>query len=119
MKVLIAEDNKLIMYSISLYLKKIGYDVTESYDGNECINLLKTENFDLLVLDIFMPSLSGFDIIEELRENLEMNKDIPILVISAGNHDVVIKSLNLGADEYMQKPINLKELAIRLKNIIK
>ena len=105
--------------AISLYLKKIGYDVTESYDGNECINLLKTENFDLLVLDIFMPSLSGFDIIEELRENLEMNKDIPILVISAGNHDVVIKSLNLGADEYMQKPINLKELAIRLKNIIK
>ena len=119
MKVLIAEDDKLIIYFISLYLKKIGYDVTESYDGNECVNLLKTENFDLLILDIFMPRLSGFDIIEKLREcDLEINKDIPILVISAGNHDVVIKSLNLGADEYMQKPINLKELAIRLKNIL-
>lgn len=116
MKVLIAEDNKLIMYYISSYLKKVGYEVTESYDGNECINLLKTENFDLLILDIYMPRLSGFDIIEELRE---MNNIIPILVISAGNNDVVVKSLNLGADEYMQKPINLRELAIRLKNIIK
>ena len=100
--ILIVEDEKDVNQLLATTLREKGYQITSAYDGIEGMNLLRQENFDLLLLDLMLPYKSGDEILRELRE---AHNDIPVIVISA--KDLIytkIDILTLGADDYITKP---------------
>lgn len=116
-RILVAEDNRLIIDTLVFKLQKEGYEVVKAIDGKECLEYLRKESFDLLITDLFMPFFSGHEIISEVRS--EMKTDLPILVLSAaGAEDTVLKAFELGADDYMIKPFSLGELSIRVRKLL-
>lgn len=116
-RILVAEDNKLIQETLVFKLRKDGYEVVKAIDGKECVEYLRSEKFDLLITDLYMPFFSGHEIIATVRS--EMKSDLPILVLSAaGAEETVLKAFELGADDYMIKPFSLSELSVRVKKII-
>jgi DNA-binding response OmpR family regulator len=116
-RILIAEDNKLIQDTIVFKLQKDGYEVIKAVNGKECLECLQSGSYDLLITDLFMPYISGHEIISAVRT--EMKIDLPILVLSAaGAEETVLKAFELGADDYMIKPFSLSELSIRVKKIL-
>ena len=116
-RILVAEDNKLIQETIVFKLKKEGYEVIRAVNGKECLEFLRSEKFDLLITDLFMPFVNGHEIISTVRT--EMKSNLPILVLSAaGAEETILKAFELGADDYMIKPFSLSELSIRVRKII-
>lgn len=116
-RILVAEDNKLIQETLVFKLTKDGYEVVKAIDGKECLEHLRSDNFDLLITDLFMPFVNGHEIIATVRT--EMKSSLPILVLSAaGAEETVLKAFELGADDYMIKPFSLSELSIRVKKLI-
>ncbi len=116
-RILVAEDNKLIQDTVVFKLQKDGYEVVKAVDGKECMECLRSGTFDLLITDLFMPYISGHEIISSVRS--EMKIDLPILVLSAaGAEETVLKAFELGADDYMIKPFSLGELSIRVRKIL-
>ncbi|MEI6277310.1 MAG: response regulator transcription factor [Prolixibacteraceae bacterium] len=116
-RILVAEDNKLIQDTLAFKLQKDGYEVVKAVDGKACMEILALEKFDLLITDLFMPFVSGHEIIASIRN--EMKSDLPIMVLSAaGAEETVLKAFKLGADDYMIKPFSLSELSIRVKKLI-
>jgi DNA-binding response OmpR family regulator len=116
-RILVAEDNKLILDTVVFKLQKEGYEVVKANDGMECLQYLKSGSYDLLITDLFMPFVSGHEIISIVRS--EMKSDLPILVLSAaGAEETVLKAFEMGADDYMIKPFSLGELSIRVKKIL-
>jgi DNA-binding response OmpR family regulator len=116
-RILVAEDNKLIQDTVVFKLQKDGYEVIKAIDGKECMECLRNGNYDLLITDLFMPYISGHEIISAVRS--EMKIDLPILVLSAaGAEETVLKAFELGADDYMIKPFSLSELSIRVRKIL-
>lgn len=117
-RILLAEDNKLIQATVAFKLQKDGYEVVKANDGKECMECLQKAQFDLLITDLFMPFISGHEIIAAVRS--EMKSDLPILVLSAaGAEETVLKAFELGADDYMIKPFSLSELSIRVKKMLR
>ncbi|MCK9413138.1 MAG: response regulator [Prolixibacteraceae bacterium] len=115
--ILIAEDNKLILDTIVFKLQKEGYEVVRAVNGKECMEKLQDGSYDLLITDLFMPYISGHEIISAVR--VEMKSDLPILVLSAaGAEETVLKAFELGADDYMIKPFSLGELTIRVRKLL-
>jgi DNA-binding response OmpR family regulator len=115
--ILVAEDNKLVLETVAFRLQKEGYEVVKAIDGKECWEFLQQNKFDLLITDLFMPFLSGHEIIAAVRTDLKSN--LPILVLSAaGAEETVLKAFELGADDYMIKPFSISELSIRVKKIL-
>lgn len=116
-RILVAEDNKLIQETVVFKLKKDGYEVVKAIDGKECIEHLQNGTFDLLITDLFMPFISGHEIISTVRSDMKIA--LPILVLSAaGAEETVLKAFELGADDYMIKPFSLSELSIRVKKLL-
>lgn len=116
-RILVAEDNKLIQDTVVFKLQRDGYEVVKAIDGKECMECLQSGTFDLLITDLFMPYISGHEIISSVRS--EMKIDLPILVLSAaGAEETVLKAFELGADDYMIKPFSLGELSIRVRKIL-
>lgn len=116
-RILVAEDNKLILDTVVFKLQKEGYEVVKAKDGKECMEYLESGSYDLLVTDLFMPFISGHEIVSAVRS--EMKIDIPILVLSAaGAEETVLKAFELGADDYMTKPFSLGELSIRVRKLL-
>jgi len=116
-RILVAEDNKLILDTVVFKLQKEGYEVVKAIDGKECLAYLKSGTYDLLITDLFMPFISGHEIISVVR--VEMKSDLPILVLSAaGAEETVLKAFEMGADDYMTKPFSLSELSIRVRKIL-
>ena len=110
--ILIVEDEKDVNQLLATTLREKGYQITSAYDGIEGMNLLRQENFDLLLLDLMLPYKSGDEILRELRE---AHNDIPVIVISA--KDLIytkIDILTLGADDYITKPFDLGEVSARI-----
>ncbi|MEI7829470.1 MAG: response regulator [Prolixibacteraceae bacterium] len=116
-KILVAEDNKLIQDTVVFKLQRDGYEVVKAIDGKECMECLHNGSYDLLITDLFMPFISGHEVIYAVRS--EMKIDLPILVLSAaGSEETVLKAFELGADDYMIKPFSLGELSIRVRKIL-
>lgn len=116
-RILIAEDNKLILETICRALLRENYEVFKVVDGKECLNFLEDNEVDLIITDLFMPIVSGHDLISILRN--ERNNKVPILVLSAaGAEDNVLKAFELGADDFMVKPFSLTELNIRIRKLL-
>lgn len=113
MTILVCDDDKEIVEAISIYLKQEGYQVVPAYNGKEALELMKTEEIHLIILDIMMPELDGIHALLKLRET----SSIPVILLSAKSEDVdKILGLNVGADDYVTKPFNPLELVARVKS---
>ena len=111
-KVLIVEDEDAIAEIERDYLELSGFDVTLASDGKEGLDIALKEDFDIIILDIMLPGIDGFDICKEIRKE----KDIPIIMVSAKKEDIdKIRGLGIGADDYMTKPFSPSELVARVK----
>lgn len=110
--VMVVDDNKEIVYSISELLKYEGYRVIPAYDGMEALNLLEQNPVDLILLDVMMPRLNGLSALMKLREKYR----IPVIILSAKTEESdKVSGLVLGADDYVEKPYNPAELMARVK----
>ncbi|NCF89830.1 MAG: response regulator [Verrucomicrobiaceae bacterium] len=116
-KVLVIEDDPALMFGLRENLEMEGYMVLTAVDGELGLELARRERPDLIVLDIMLPGLNGFQICRELRED---EFDMPIMMLTAlGQEDDVVKGLNLGADDYLTKPFSIKVLLARVRNFLR
>lgn len=114
--ILVVDDEKEIRELLRLYLENAGYKVIEAEDGQQALNVLKEEKFDLCLLDIMMPKVDGYHVLQELRKE----NNLPVVILSAkGADNEKILGLNLGADDYMAKPFNPLELVARVQSNIR
>lgn len=117
MKILIAEDDVMMMASIEYQLKKEGYKVSKANNGSEAMVAFEKENPDLVVTDIIMPHTSGLEFIGFIRSS---RGHTPVIVLSAlDEEDTVIEAFNLGADDFLTKPVKPGELSVRVKRLLK
>lgn len=115
-QILLVEDEEHLHQALKLNLELEGYDVSSAMDGKLALDMLQNAVFDLVILDIMLPNIDGFTIIEKLRLN---NNQVPILVLSAKNSSFNrVQGLKLGADDYLNKPFNLEELLLRVAKLI-
>jgi DNA-binding response OmpR family regulator len=114
--VLLVEDDRSIREVASLGLEQAGFHVTATGDGRDALDRFKQGPFDLVVLDVMLPSLDGLEVCREIRRESQM----PIVMLSARSelHDVVV-GLELGADDYVTKPFELPELVARIKAVLR
>lgn len=111
-KILVIDDEKAIADIIKFNLKKEGYDVITANDGEEGITKVFTENPDLILLDIMMPKVDGYEVCKKLREKIST----PIIMLTARAEEVdKVLGLELGADDYVTKPFGIRELIARVK----
>jgi len=117
MKILVAEDEPLMLMAIEAKLKNDGFEVIGVSDGQEALKALEIHLPDLIITDIVMPYTSGLELIGIVRANL---KKIPIIVLSGlGQEDTVMEAFQLGADDFITKPFNPTELSVRVKRLLK
>ena len=115
-QILLVEDEEHLHEALKLNLELEGYEVSSAMDGKKALDTLQNAVFDLIIVDIVLPSVDGFTIIEKLRLN---NNQTPILVLSAKNSSFNrVQGLKLGADDYLNKPFNLEELLLRVAKLI-
>ncbi len=115
MKILLLEDDLILNEIVEEFLIDLGYDVTVAYDGMQASEIIYDEQFDLLILDVNVPNMTGFEFLKSLREN---NITTPaIFTTSLDSVDDVEEGFNSGADDYLKKPFELKELELRINNI--
>ena len=117
-RVLIAEDDGDIVELLILYLSNAGYDVTAARNGREAVDIIGKgdKDFDMVILDIMMPELNGYEVAMEIRKNHNM----PIMFLSAKNQDIdKIMGLDIGADDYLTKPFNPMEVVARVRSNIR
>lgn len=116
-RILIIEDDVKLAQMLSEYLAPEGIELTSSTTGNQGLSLARTEEFDLIILDVMLPGLSGFDVLREFRAN---GGRTPVLMLTARGDDVDrIVGLEMGADDYLPKPFNPRELLARIKAILR
>jgi two-component system alkaline phosphatase synthesis response regulator PhoP len=115
-RILLVEDEENLHFAIKLNLEMEGFNVISIFNGKNAVSKFKEGRFDLIILDVMLPEMNGFDICEAIRlENLK----VPILFLTAkSSNDDKIKGLKM-ADDYLTKPFNLKELLLRVKNLLK
>ena len=115
-KILIADDDKNICELLRLYLEKEGYTVAIANDGEEAVTKFNAENPDMILLDIMMPKLDGWQVCREIRRK----SDCPIIMITAkGETFDKVLGLELGADDYVVKPFEAKEILARIKAVLR
>lgn len=115
-RILVADDDSNIAELISLYLTKEGYEVKKAADGREALQLIESFNPNLLILDIMMPEMDGYEVCREVRKTSR----IPIIMLTAkGETFDKVLGLELGADDYMVKPFDTKELMARVKAVLR
>lgn len=118
-KILIVEDDKDIAELVCYNLQKESYSVTIADKGNQALQLCKDKSFDLIILDLMLPDLSGTEICKWLKKN-STTKDIPIMMLTAKGEEVdKVVGFELGADDYMTKPFSVRELLLRVKAILR
>lgn len=118
MKILVAEDEPMMLMAIVARLKKDGYEVVSTTDGRQALKVIETDQPDLIITDILMPYTSGLELIGIVKST-SSNK-IPILVLSGlGEEETVMEAFQLGADDFLTKPFNAMELSVRVKRLLK
>ncbi len=117
MKILVAEDEMIMLKTIDLRLRKDGYEVFLAEDGRMALEKIEALSPDLIIADIMMPYASGLEIIGFVRKS--RNNKVPIIILSAmGQEDVVLEAFQLGADDYITKPFSPNELSVRVKRLL-
>lgn len=116
MKILVVEDEKLLVKGIKFNLEQDGYQVVTAYDGEEAIRLAHDGSIDLILLDIMLPKADGFTVCREIRGF----SNVPIIMLTAKGEDIdKILGLEYGADDYITKPFNIREVSARIKAILR
>ncbi|MGZ9583989.1 response regulator transcription factor [Paenibacillus marinisediminis] len=114
--ILIVDDDPHIRELVSMFLKKEGFRTIEAADGQEALEIMETDKADMVVLDIMMPNMDGWELCQELRSQY----DIPLLMLTAkGETSQKVKGFNLGTDDYLVKPFDPLELIVRVKALLK
>lgn len=117
MKILVVEDERDLNVVITKHLKKNNFIVDSVFNGEEALDFLDSENYDLIILDIMMPKIDGYEFIKILRDK---QNDTAVLMLTAkDNIEDKIKGLDLGADDYLIKPFDFNELLARIRAIIR
>ncbi len=117
-KILIADDEQNIVISLEFLMKREGYAVSIANDGEEAVAMIRSEQPDLVLLDVMMPKKSGFEVCQEIKSDPRLQA-VRILMLTAKGRDTeVAKGLALGADGYMTKPFSTKELVERVRNML-
>ena len=115
-RVLVVDDEKLIVKGIRFSLEQDGMEVTCAYDGEEALTFAREQQFDIILLDIMLPKLSGFEVCQQIREF----SNVPIIMLTAKGDDMdKILGLEYGADDYITKHFNILEVKARIKAIIR
>lgn len=115
-RILIADDNKNIISILSDYAKKEGYEVFTAFDGEETLDVFDNHKIDLILLDVMMPKLDGFEVCKIIRET----STVPIIMITARGEDYdKIMGLDIGADDYIVKPFSPGEVMARVRAILR
>ncbi|HJC57778.1 MAG TPA: response regulator transcription factor [Candidatus Eisenbergiella intestinipullorum] len=115
-KVLVVDDEKLIVKGIRFSLEQEGMEVTCAYDGEEALEAVKNADFDIILLDIMLPKLTGLEVCQQIREF----SNVPIIMLTAKDNDMdKIMGLEYGADDYITKPFNILEVKARIKAIMR
>lgn len=116
-RILLVEDEAHLLAAIKLNLELEGYHVSTATDGKKALKLLKEERVSLVILDVMMPEMDGFQVVENIRLN---NNSVPVLFLTARNtSEDRVAGLKKGADDYLTKPFNLEELILRVGILIK
>ena len=114
--ILVVDDEKNIVQLARLYLNKEGFEVEAAYDGAQALDKAKSIRPDLIILDLMMPEMDGLSVCKELRKT----SNVPIIILTARGDDVDrIVGLELGADDYVTKPFNPRELVARVKAVLR
>ncbi len=114
--VLVVDDEKTLVKALSFNLEKEGFRVEQAYDGEEALQKVFAIKPDIVVLDLMLPELDGFEVCRRIRKKLE----IPIIMLTARGEDIdKVLGLELGADDYLTKPFNSRELVARIKAILR
>jgi two-component system response regulator RegX3 len=114
--VLVVEDEESFVEALNIGLDREGFDVSVARDGQEALNIFSRDTFDLVLLDLMLPKLSGLDVCRSIR-NLS---DVPIIIVSAKGEEVdMVLMLEIGADDYVTKPYRLRELVARMRAVLR
>ena len=115
-KVLVVDDEKLIVKGVRFSLEQDGYEVDCAYDGEEAIEFATTNAYDMILLDVMLPKFTGFEVCQQIREF----SNVPIIMLTAKGDDMdKILGLEYGADDYITKPFNILEVKARIKAILR
>ena len=117
MKILLAEDEIDLNNIITKYLKKNGYSIDSVFDGEEALDYLRYGEYDLVILDIMMPKVDGFEVIKKLRD--KGNHTSVLMLTARDSADDKVKGLDLGADDYIVKPFDFNELMARIRAVVR
>lgn len=116
MRILVVDDEKIIVKGIKFNLESEGYKVETAYDGEEAVELLRNVQIDLVILDLMMPKMDGLEACKRIREF----SNVPIIMVTAKSEDTdKILGLDYGADDYITKPFNIMELKSRVRAILR
>ena len=115
-KVLVVDDEKLIVKGIRFSLEQDGMDVDCAYDGEEALEMAKEKKYDIILLDLMLPKMDGFEVCQQIREF----SNVPIVMLTAKGEDMdKILGLEYGADDYVTKPFGMMELVSRIKAVLR
>ncbi len=115
-RVLVVDDEKLIVKGIRFSLLQDGLEVDCAYDGEEALEMAKANEYDMILLDVMLPKMDGFEVCQQIREF----SDVPIIMLTAKGDDMdKILGLDYGADDYITKPFNILEVKARIKAIMR
>ena len=117
MKILLLEDDAILQDITEEYLSETGYEVESFYDGEKALDAIGSKQYDILLLDVNVPSINGFEILSYLRDIGNMTP--AVYITSLSGIDNLKKGFNLGADDYLKKPFDLEELHLRIQRIMK
>ncbi len=115
-RILLVDDEPLIVKGLKFALESDGYETDSAGDGEQALEKIKNGNFDLILLDVMLPKMSGIEVCQAVREK----SDVPIIMLTAKGEDMdKILGLEYGADDYMTKPFNILEVKARIKTILR
>ena len=118
-KILVADDNVQNCELLQAYLDELDVDVVMAYDGQETLDKVASDNPDLILLDIMMPRMSGFEVCRKLKSD-PATRDIPIIMVTALNElGDIERGVESGTDDFLSKPVNRLELITRVKTLLK
>ena len=118
-KILLVDDNPQNLELLQAYLEDLGCEVLSAIDGVQALEAVERDNPDLILLDIMMPRMSGFEVCRRLKEN-ESTADIPVVMVTALNElGDIERAVAAGTDDFLSKPINKLELLTRVKSLLR